>query len=178
MLRSYSRSTLKANAPGVPNWSTWTEWSMTRSAWTSGLTRPGSPPRSAIASRMAARSTTAGTPVRSWRMTREGMNGISASAATPGRQAVRVSTSSGRTMPSPAWRSRFSSRIRIVTGADAEVHPIGQDRQPIVIGEAGAERRPGAEGIIRRQPRSSSLARYTRRVQAYRDRSRDAGARR
>ena len=55
---------------GVPNRSTWTLWSMTRSAGTSGLTRAGSPPRSAIASRMTARSTTAGTPVKSWRMTR------------------------------------------------------------------------------------------------------------
>ena len=40
-----------------------------------------------------------------------------------------------------------------------QVHPIGQDGQPIVIREAGAERRPGAEGVIRRQPRPSSLAR-------------------
>ena len=39
MLRSYSRDTLKRNAAGVPYWSTWTEWSMTRSAGTSGLTR-------------------------------------------------------------------------------------------------------------------------------------------
>ena len=55
-------TTLNRNAAGVPYWSTWTEWSMTRSAGTSGLTRAGSPPRSAIASRMTARSTTAGTP--------------------------------------------------------------------------------------------------------------------
>ena len=34
---------------------------------------------------MTARSTTAGTPVRSCMITRDGMNGISASAATPGR---------------------------------------------------------------------------------------------
>ena len=59
-------------------------------------------PRSAIASRMTARSTTAGTPVKSWSRTRAGMNGISASAATPGRQASRASTSSGRTVPPPA----------------------------------------------------------------------------
>jgi hypothetical protein len=37
-LRSYSRSTLNANASPVPKRSTWTEWSMTRSAGTSGLT--------------------------------------------------------------------------------------------------------------------------------------------
>ena len=57
---------------------------MTRSAGTSGLTSDGSPPRSAIASRMTARSTIAGTPVKSWRITRDGMNGISASAVAPG----------------------------------------------------------------------------------------------
>ena len=36
----------------------------------------------------------AGTPVKSWSTTRAGMNGISASAATPGRQALSRSTSS------------------------------------------------------------------------------------
>ena len=43
--------------------------------------RAGSPPIAAIASRMAARSTTAGTPVKSWSRTRAGMNGTSASIA-------------------------------------------------------------------------------------------------
>ena len=43
-----------------PHASICTEWSMTRSAGTSGLTLAGSPPRAAIASRIAARSTTAG----------------------------------------------------------------------------------------------------------------------
>ncbi len=78
----------------------------------------GSPPRSAIASRITARSTTAGTPVKSWRSTRDGMNGISASAATPGRHDARVCTSSAVTTPRPALRSRFSSRILTVTGAE------------------------------------------------------------
>ena len=49
-------------------------------------------------------------------ITRDGMNGISASATTPGRQAASVVTSRSSTMPPPAWRSRFSSRIRTVTG--------------------------------------------------------------
>src|SRR4029079_6390660 len=115
--RSYSRSTLNANAAGVPNRSTWTEWSITRSAGTNGLTRAGSPPRSAIASRITARSTIAGTPVKSWRITRAGMNGISASADWPGRQAARASTSPASTMRPPAWRRTFSSRIFSVTGA-------------------------------------------------------------
>jgi hypothetical protein len=48
---------------------------MTKSAGTTGLMRSGSPPRWATASRMAARSTTAGTPVKSWRMTRASFRG-------------------------------------------------------------------------------------------------------
>jgi hypothetical protein len=108
---------LNANAPAVPNWSTWTEWSMTRSAGTSGFTRAGSPPSSAIASRIAARSTMAGTPVKSWSRTREGMNGISASVVAPGRHPASVSTSAGSIRPPPAFRSAFSRRILRVTGA-------------------------------------------------------------
>jgi hypothetical protein len=57
---------------GVPNSSTMTEWSMTRSTGTSGLIFCGSPPSATIASRMAARSTTAGTPVKSCMSTRAG----------------------------------------------------------------------------------------------------------
>src|SRR5947207_2278656 len=126
---------------------------MTRSAGTRGLTRPGSPPRSAIASRMTARSTTAGTPVKSWSRTRAGTNGTSASAATPGRHEARVSTSAAWTMPPPAWRSTFSSRIFSVTGgihldpasaADHGTHPHSHPHvqsspgEPPVIGIVGA----------------------------------------
>ena len=59
----------------VPNASTCTEWSMTSSAGTSGLIFSGSPPSSAIASRIAARSTIAGTPVKSCITTRAGREG-------------------------------------------------------------------------------------------------------
>ena len=45
---------------------TWTEWSMTRSTGHSGLIFWGSPPRVCTASLIAAKSTTAGTPVKSW----------------------------------------------------------------------------------------------------------------
>ena len=51
---------------------------MTRSTGTSGLIFLGSPPARFMAERMAARSTTAGTPVKSWRRTRAGLKGISA----------------------------------------------------------------------------------------------------
>ncbi len=65
----------------MPNTSTWTEWSITSSAGTSGLILFASPPRSAIASRMAARSTTAGTPVKSCITTRAGVKAISISGS-------------------------------------------------------------------------------------------------
>ncbi len=85
--------------------------------------RAGSPPRSAIASRIAARSTTAGTPVKSWSRTRAGMKGISAEVADPGRHAASVCTSASATMPPPACRSTFSSRIFTVTGVRAGSYP-------------------------------------------------------
>src|SRR6266576_3931185 len=78
-LRWNSRSAFTWNAVGVPNSSTITEWSITSSAGSSGLTCFGSPPMPCIASRMAARSTTAGTPVKSCISTRAGMKAISSS---------------------------------------------------------------------------------------------------
>ncbi len=119
-LRSYSRSTLIRNAASDPYWSTWTEWSMTRSAGTSGLTLSGSPPMSAIASRMAARSTTHGTPVKSWRMTRAGRNGSSiVPGSVSGRQAASVARSLAVTRPLPdaACRAAFSMRTLTVYGS-------------------------------------------------------------
>ena len=50
---------------------------MTISAGASGFTRSGLPPSFEIASRMAARSTTQGTPVKSCMITRAGVNEIS-----------------------------------------------------------------------------------------------------
>ena len=84
---------------------------MTRSAGWSGLMRFGSPPRLRIASRIAARSTTTGTPVKSWSSTRAGVKAISRSALSPGVQAARARTSSAETAPPPSRRRRFSSRI-------------------------------------------------------------------
>ena len=67
------------SARSVPKASTMTEWSITRSTGTIGLIFCGSPPRLDMASRMAARSTTAGTPVKSCISTRAGRNAISCS---------------------------------------------------------------------------------------------------
>ncbi len=70
-----------------------------------------------MASRIAARSTIAGTPVKSCSRTRDGMNGTSASVSEPGRHDASVSTSAGSMRPPPAFRRAFSRRMRSVTGA-------------------------------------------------------------
>jgi hypothetical protein len=64
---------LRWKASRSANTSTWIEWSITSSTGTSGLIRDGSPPSSSMASRMAARSTIAGTPVKSCISTRAGV---------------------------------------------------------------------------------------------------------
>ena len=102
-----------------------TEWSMTSSTGTSGLTLAGLPPRRARASRMAARSTTPGTPVKSCISTRSGVRAISwaespapcpcPSGLTP--QAATASMSSGATWGLSSWRSRFSSTTFIEYGS-------------------------------------------------------------
>jgi len=60
---SYSFSMLNSNEAELPQLSTCTEWSMTRSTGVMEFTFDGSFPALAIASRMAARSTIRGTPV-------------------------------------------------------------------------------------------------------------------
>ena len=62
---------------------------MTRSTGTSGLIFCGSPPARFIAERMAAKSTTAGTPVKSWRMTRAGLKGSSTASGFGAFHAAR-----------------------------------------------------------------------------------------
>ncbi len=75
------------------NTSTWIEWSITSSTGTSGLMRSGSPPSSSIASRMAARSTIAGTPVKSCISTRAGVYAISREGSSEATQVARFSMS-------------------------------------------------------------------------------------
>ena len=82
---------------------------MTSSAGTSGLIFDGSPPLSAIASRMAARSTTAGTPVKSCITTRAGVNAISSDGSAFASQLASASMSSLLTDTPSSLRSRFSS---------------------------------------------------------------------
>ncbi|CAM5445068.1 hypothetical protein TPAU25S_01746 [Tsukamurella paurometabola] len=59
---------------------------MTISAGESGLTLFGSPPRAVTASRMVARSTMQGTPVKSCMITRAGVNWISTLGSAEGSQ--------------------------------------------------------------------------------------------
>ena len=108
-LRSNSSSTLRTKASGRPAMSATTEWSMTSSAGASGLIRAGSPPRVPMASRIAARSTIAGTPVKSCISTLAGENAISRSSAAAGSQRANASTSSAVTALPSSFRSRFSS---------------------------------------------------------------------
>ncbi len=62
---------------------------MTSSTGTSGLILAGSPPSAMIASRIDARSTTAGTPVRSCIRTRAGVKAISRGVVARGLAVAR-----------------------------------------------------------------------------------------
>ena len=84
---------------------------MTSSAGASGLIRDGSPPSSATASRIVARSTMQGTPVKSCMTTRAGVNWISVSGSAAASQPARARMCSAVTFAPSSVRSRFSSRI-------------------------------------------------------------------
>ena len=100
-----------------PNASTCTLWSMTRSHLTSGLIRFGSPPSFFIASRIAARSTTQGTPVKSCSTTRPGMNGTSSLAGLLAFQFASPATSSCVTMNPSTFRNMLSKSTLIENGS-------------------------------------------------------------
>ena len=82
---------------------------MTSSVGTSGLIFVASPPSAVIASRMAARSTTQGTPVKSCMMTRAGVYWISVSGSASGFHEASARTWSAVTLCPSSLRSRFSS---------------------------------------------------------------------
>ncbi len=99
-------STLVAKDDGSPDDSAMTEWSMTSSTGTSGSMEAGSPPMVTMASRMAARSTTAGTPVKSCMSTRSGVKAISVADTDPACwRPAQLATAS----MSEAWTWRPSS---------------------------------------------------------------------
>ena len=109
-LRWYSISMFFSNARGLPKSSMMTEWSMTISAGARGLIFAGSPPRSPTASRIVARSTTQGTPVKSCMITRAGVNWISVSGSAFSSQLPRAAICSFVTFAPSSVRSRFSRR--------------------------------------------------------------------
>ncbi len=92
---------------------------MTSSAGTSGLIFAGSPPSAAIASRIAARSTIAGTPVKSCMTTRAGVKAISSEGSALWSHFASASMSCLRTATPSSLRSRFSSRIFSENGSRA-----------------------------------------------------------
>ena len=89
---------------------------MTNSAGESGLIRSGSPPSSATASRIVARSTTQGTPVKSCMITRAGLNWISWLGAAEASQPANARIWSAVTLLPSSVRSRFSSSTLWVKG--------------------------------------------------------------
>src|SRR6476661_5754708 len=107
---------LRSSAPELPKASIWTEWSMTISAGASGLTRFGSPPSSLTASRMVARSTTHGTPVKSCMITRAGVNWISVSGSALGSQPASARTWSAVMLAPSSVLNRFSSNTLRLNG--------------------------------------------------------------
>ena len=90
---------------------------MTSSTGCSGLMRSGLPPSATIASRIAARSTTHGTPVKSCSSTRAGMNEISFSTFAVAFHSASALMSSAFTNALSSRRSRFSRRIFIEYGS-------------------------------------------------------------
>ncbi len=97
-----------------------TEWSITSSAGASGLILVASPPRSTTASRIVARSTTAGTPVKSCMTTRAGVNWISVSGSASDRQLPTAWICSAVTFLPSSVRSRFSSSTLSENGNRSE----------------------------------------------------------
>mmetsp|Transcript_56857 Transcript_56857/g.101466 ORF Transcript_56857/g.101466 Transcript_56857/m.101466 type:complete len:208 (+) Transcript_56857:2671-3294(+) len=125
-LRKAKRSLLRSNssfsffskesAPRAA--STMTEWSMTRSTGTPGLIFAGSPPKPFIASRRAAKSTTAGTPVKSCIKTRAHLKGISILVAWFFQSRI-FSTSASNMLSLSQLRMAASKRTRTEKGSTA-----------------------------------------------------------
>ena len=124
---------------------------MTSSAGASGLIFVGSPPRSAIASRMVARSTTQGTPVKSCMITRAGVNWISLSGSASASQPASARMSSAVMFAPSSVRSRFSSRTLRLYGSDAtsSPSPVTVSRRKISYDVPPTSRRAlGAEAVL------------------------------
>ena len=95
------------------------EWSTTRSTGTSGSIDFGFLPIALATVRIAARSASSGTPVKSCRTTRATTNGISSSRGAFACQPATSTTCSGVTFLPSQLRSTDSRTIRIETGRRA-----------------------------------------------------------
>ena len=119
---------------------------MTSSAGASGLTLVASPPRSRTASRIVARSTTQGTPVKSCISTRAGVNWISTLGSACGSQPPSARMCSAVMLAPSSVRSRFSSRIfRLYGRRSCPVHRV--DLVDLVAGVAHAQLALRTEGV-------------------------------
>src|SRR5512143_3400259 len=108
---------LRSSASRVPAASTWIEWSTTMSTGTSGSILFGSRPSFCAAERIAARSANSGTPVKSCRITRATVKGISSVRSALGFQPASCLTCSGVTLTPSQFLSTDSSTMRIETGS-------------------------------------------------------------
>ena len=123
---------------------------MTSSAGCSGLIFVGSPPRRFIASRIAARSTTAGTPVKSCSSTRLGMNAISFDGSLLPSHGASARMSSALTVLPSSRRSRFSSRMRSENGRCLMAQPCAFQRGEAInfkLAATDLEDGPTAEAV-------------------------------
>ncbi len=89
---------------------------MTKSTGQRGLIFWTSPPIFTIASRIAARSTTAGTPVKSCNKTRAGRKAISLLLVEVPFHLAAALTSSSETVRPSSYRNKFSRRTFIEKG--------------------------------------------------------------
>jgi len=101
-----------------------------------GLIFFGSPPIRCMASRMAARSTTEGTPVKSWRRNPAGAEGDLEGWGSPwGPSSPGPGYRRGLTVVSSSFRSRFSRRILSENGRRVEVDPLVAEGVEAVVAE-------------------------------------------
>ena len=90
---------------------------MTKSTGHNGLILVALPPNLTIASLKAAKSTQTGTPVKSYKMTRAGLNGISIYFGAFFYQSKMLLTSFLRTLNSSQFLTAFSNKIRMLKGS-------------------------------------------------------------
>src|SRR5687767_8393233 len=107
----------RSSAPLVPKWSICTLWSTTRSTGTSGSITLGFLPMRLATLRMAARSHSRGTPVKSCSTMRASTKGISSVRGATAFQPASSRTCASVTFLPSQLRSTDSSTMRIETGS-------------------------------------------------------------